>query len=87
MSALVSDEDYEAVAAFKWYYVRRENRGCGYAQRSLRIGGIGLTQSMHKFVANRMGIGGKNTESAARVYNRWAVAIHREFAYTNFGDK
>jgi hypothetical protein len=51
---LVSDEDYDAVMDFKWYY--RHLRKSGYATRNVRVGGKQTTEGLHVFVAKRMGV-------------------------------
>lgn len=53
-TAVVDDEDYGPVSAFKWHAdVRRRRDGrirCVYAQRSVVVGGKRATQYLHRFV-------------------------------------
>jgi hypothetical protein len=52
--SLVSDEDFDAVMDFKWYYMC--NRKSGYATRKVRIDGKRTAEQLHVFVAKRMGV-------------------------------
>lgn len=46
--AIVSDEDFENVSQFKWYY----DKTTGYAKRDTRIDGKRVCVYMHRFINN-----------------------------------
>jgi hypothetical protein len=48
--AIVDDEDYERVSAFKWYAYKHRRTDLWYAARTVKKGGKKISVPMHRFV-------------------------------------
>ena len=53
--AFVDDEDYERVNQHKWY--AHKSRNTFYAERTIRVNGKRIPQTMHRFIMGDMPIG------------------------------